>query len=186
MACYSGGAKGLILDYASDEGAEMAPLTPETRAKLPAMIDPASPPKSLGRRSYRRRARRQSLRKSARSSAPIRPSISLPCRASCRSTLPIPYNPEPLHGVFASTDKPVLAFGRIAQNASDISRQFQNKTGVPLHPRPAPNRARVAGFWSTMRRRCAAALAQWQSRARACRKAWKRRRRPFAARWRMG
>ena len=40
MACYSGGAKGLVLDYASDEGAEMAPLTPETRAKLPGMIDP--------------------------------------------------------------------------------------------------------------------------------------------------
>ena len=28
------------LDYASDEGAAMAPLTPETRAKLQAMIDP--------------------------------------------------------------------------------------------------------------------------------------------------
>src|SRR5438128_479604 len=32
MACYSGGAKGLVLDYASDEGAEMAPFTAETRA----------------------------------------------------------------------------------------------------------------------------------------------------------
>ena len=40
MACYSGGAKGLVLDYASDEGAEMAPLMPETRAKLGTMIDP--------------------------------------------------------------------------------------------------------------------------------------------------
>ena len=38
MTCYSGGAKGLVLDYASDEGAEMAPLTAETRAKLPAML----------------------------------------------------------------------------------------------------------------------------------------------------
>src|SRR5882724_1597070 len=40
MACYSGGAKGLVLDYASDEGAEMAPFTPETRAKLQTMVDP--------------------------------------------------------------------------------------------------------------------------------------------------
>ena len=40
MACYSGGAKGLILDYAGDHGAEMAPLTAETKSKLLGMIDP--------------------------------------------------------------------------------------------------------------------------------------------------
>src|SRR5262249_59992617 len=40
MACYSGGAKGLVLDYASDEGAVMAPLTDATRTQLKAMIDP--------------------------------------------------------------------------------------------------------------------------------------------------
>jgi acetyltransferase len=40
MICYSGGAKGLVLDYASDVGAEMAPLTAETKAKLVGMIDP--------------------------------------------------------------------------------------------------------------------------------------------------
>ena len=33
MACYSGGAKGLILDYAGDHGAEMAPLTAETKVE---------------------------------------------------------------------------------------------------------------------------------------------------------
>ena len=43
MVCYSGGAKGLVLDYGSDEGAQMAPLTPETKAKLPGMIDPGLP-----------------------------------------------------------------------------------------------------------------------------------------------
>ena len=43
-----------------------------------------------------------------------------------------PFNPEPLKSVAASTDKPVLAFGRIAQNASETSRKFQSETGVPF------------------------------------------------------
>jgi acyl-CoA synthetase (NDP forming) len=53
-----------------------------------------------------------------------------------------PYDPEPLRGVMASTDKPVLAFGRIAQNVSDISRRFQSETGVPfIHGLPETVRA---------------------------------------------
>ena len=44
--------------------------------------------------------------------------------------------------MLASTDKPILAFGRIAQNASDISRKFQNDTGVPfIHGLPETVRA---------------------------------------------
>ena len=46
MVCYTGGAKGLVLDYASDEGAEMAPLTAKTRATLPGMIDPGLAPEN--------------------------------------------------------------------------------------------------------------------------------------------
>ena len=53
-----------------------------------------------------------------------------------------PYNPEPLRSVLASTDKPVLAFGRIAQNASEVSRKYQNETGVPfIHGLPETVRA---------------------------------------------
>ena len=133
MACYSGGAKGLVLDYASDEGAEMAPFTPETRAKLPGMIDPGlAGGKSAGRRSDGRRAGRQvrrnlqgRLRRSDRRSRHRAGPDADQSRA-------IPYNPEPLRSVLASTDKPVLAFGRIAQNASEISRKYQSETGVPF------------------------------------------------------
>jgi hypothetical protein len=42
-----------------------------------------------------------------------------------------PYNPEHLRGVRDSTRKPLLAFGRMAQNVSDISRRYQSETGVP-------------------------------------------------------
>jgi hypothetical protein len=53
-----------------------------------------------------------------------------------------PYNSEPLRGVLDSTDKPVLAFGRIAQSASDISRKYQGETGVPfIHGLPETVRA---------------------------------------------
>jgi acetate---CoA ligase (ADP-forming) len=51
-------------------------------------------------------------------------------------------DPEPLRGLMASTDKPILAFGRIAQNVSDISRKFQSDTGVPfIHGLPETVRA---------------------------------------------
>ena len=81
MACYSGGAKGLVLDYASDEGAEMAPLTAETRAKLPGMIDPGLAPENPLDVGPTVGVQARSSPRSARSSAPIRRSTSSPCRA---------------------------------------------------------------------------------------------------------
>ena len=132
MACYSGGAKGLVLDYASDEGAEMAPLSSETRAKLPAMIDPGLAPENP---------------------LDVGPVVGVVpakfaeiCKVICadptvdlvmvQGLMPVnpgdPYDPEPLRSVRGSTDKPVLAFGRMAQNASDISRKYQSETGVPF------------------------------------------------------
>jgi acyl-CoA synthetase (NDP forming) len=52
------------------------------------------------------------------------------------------YNPAPLRGVFDATSKPVLAFGRIAQNATETSRKFQAETGVPfIHGLPETIRA---------------------------------------------
>lgn len=132
MVGYSGGAKGLVLDYASDEGATMAPLTDETRAKLLTMIDPGLPsenPLDVG----------PSVGVQASKFAEI-------CKVVCadatvdlitvQGLMPLaptdPYNAEPMRGVFASTDKPVLAFGRIAQNTTEISRKYQSETGIPF------------------------------------------------------
>jgi len=132
MVSYSGGAKGLVLDYASDEGAEMAPLTPETKNRLPAMIDPglvAENPLDVG---------------AAAGLQPVK--FAEICKVVCadqtvdlaivQGLLPIDpddrFDPAPLRGLASSTDKPVLAFGRVAQNVSDISRKFQTETGVPF------------------------------------------------------
>ncbi len=165
MACYSGGAKGLVLDYASDEGAEMAPLTPETRAKLPAMIDPGLAPENpldVGPVVGVQPAKFAEICKVVCAD----PTVDL---VTVQGLMPVnpgdPYDPEPLRGVMASTDKPILAFGRIAQNASDISRKYQSETGVPF----------IQGLPETVRAlqglvRYAAALrrgvaARWRSRA---------------------
>jgi acetyltransferase len=142
MSCYSGGSKGLVLDYASDQGATMAPLTAQTRARLKTMIDPglaAENPLDTG------------------PSVGVRaPQFAEICKVVCadptvdlvtvQGLVPVnpgdPYDPEPLRGVMASTDKPVLGFGRIAQNVSDISRKFQTETGMPfIHGLPETVRA---------------------------------------------
>ena len=132
MACYSGGAKGLILDYAGDHGAEMAPLTPDTKAKVLGMIDPgldAENPLDVGPTVGVQAAKFAEICKVVCAD----PTVDL---LTVQGLVPVnpddPFNPDPLKSVAASTDKPVLAFGRIAQNASETSRKFQSETGVPF------------------------------------------------------
>ena len=142
MVCYSGGAKGLVLDYAGDEGAEMAPLTPETRAKLPTMIDPGVPaenPLDVGANVGVQAQKFADICKLVCAD----PTVDL---VTVQALVPVtpddPYDPLPLRGVAASTDKPVLAFGRIAQNSTEISRRYQHETGVPfIHGLPETVRA---------------------------------------------
>jgi acetyltransferase len=142
MACYSGGAKGLILDYAMDEGAEMAPLAPETTSKLAGMIDiglVAENPLDVGANIGVQAPKFAEICKVVAAD----PTVDL---LTVQGLLPVnpedPFNPEPLKSVMASTAKPILAFGRIAQNVSDVSRKFQSETGVPfIHGLPETVRA---------------------------------------------
>jgi acyl-CoA synthetase (NDP forming) len=132
MACYSGGAKGLMLDYASDEGAEMAALTSETRAKLPAMIDAGLAPENpldVGPTVGVQAPKFAEICKVICAD----PTVDLITVQALVPTGPDdPYNAAPLRSVAESTDKPVLAFGRMAQNATEISRKYQSETGVPF------------------------------------------------------
>jgi acyl-CoA synthetase (NDP forming) len=162
MACYSGGAKGLILDYASDEGAEMAPLAPETRAKLPGMIDPGlagENPLDVGPTVGVQAAKFAEICKVVCAD----PTVDL---VTVQGMIPVnpgdPFDPAPLRGVLESTDKPVLAFGRISQNASETSRKYQNETGVPfIHGLPETVRA-LQGLirYAAARRRGADAIGE--------------------------
>jgi acyl-CoA synthetase (NDP forming) len=110
----------------------MAPLEPDTKSKLLGMIDPglaAENPLDVGPTVGVQAAKFAEICKVVCAD----PTVDL---VTVQGLMPVnaeePFNPEPLKGVAASTDKPVLAFGRIAQNVSEISRKFQNETGVPF------------------------------------------------------
>ena len=167
MVCYSGGAKGLVLDYALDEGAEMAPLTPETRAVLPAMIDPGlagENPLDVGPAVGVQAAKFAEICKVVCAD----PTVDL---VTVQALMPVtpadPYDPEPMRSLRQSTDKPILAFGRIAQNVSDITRKFQHETGVPfIQGLPETVRA-LQGLvrYAAARRRGVASIAEPRGRA---------------------
>jgi acetate---CoA ligase (ADP-forming) len=132
MVGYSGGAKGLVLDYAADEGAEMAPLTPQTRAKLPGMIDPGLAPENpldVGPVIGVQPEKFAEICKVVVAD----PTVDL---ATVQGLIPLsgadPYNAAPLRSIRDSTDKPLVIFGRMAQNTSEVSRKFQRDTGMPF------------------------------------------------------
>ena len=144
MVCYSGGAKGLVLDYASDEGAEMAPLTAETRAKLPAMIDPGlagENPLDVGPAVGVQAAKFAEICKVVCAD----PTVDL---VTVQGLMPMeatdPYNPAPLRDVFASTDKPVLAFRPHRAEHDRGQPQIPERDRGAVYPGAAGNRSRAA------------------------------------------
>jgi acyl-CoA synthetase (NDP forming) len=155
MVCYSGGAKGLVLDYAQDEKAEMAPLSAETRAKLAGMIDVGLEPENPLDVGANIGVQAPKFAEICRFIA-ADPTVDM---ITVQALVPMspadPYDLEPLRSVFDSTDKPVLGFGRISQNATDTSRRYQADTGVPfIHGLPETVRAMqgLARYAATLRR----------------------------------
>ena len=132
LAGYSGGAKGLLLDEAAALGAELAEFTPETTSQLQALIDPGLPPENpldTGANVGIQPERFAEICQIVCAD----PNVDL---ISVHGILPVaetdPFEPGPLASVRASTDKPLLAFGRIHQNVSEVSRRFEAETGVPF------------------------------------------------------
>ena len=132
LAGYSGGAKGLLLDEAASIGAQLAEFTATTVAQLQALIDPGLPaenPLDTGANVGVQPGRFAEICKIICAD----PNVDL---VSVHGILPVtetdPFDPAPLASVRAATDKPLLAFGRIHQNVSDVSRRFEAQTGVPF------------------------------------------------------
>jgi acetyltransferase len=132
IAGFSGGSKGLMLDYAQELGAEIAMLTPETSAALQPRIDPGLPGENP---------------LDAGASTGVQPQkFSELCRTMCadpnvdiflmQGQLPMtaeePYSLAPFREVLAATDKPVLAYSRMAQNVTEAGRAFQASAGLPF------------------------------------------------------
>jgi acyl-CoA synthetase (NDP forming) len=128
----SGSAKGLLLDHANDEGASLAAFSPPTVERLAGMIDaglPAENPLDVGATNVRRADNYAAICKLIAAD----PGVDMLAMQGQLPTLP-DENPDPavLAGIAAATDKPVVVFGRMAQNVSEAGRDYQKRTGLPF------------------------------------------------------
>ena len=131
MAGVSGGAKGLFLDYATEAGLTFAKLSPETLSAVGALIDPGVKPDNPLDTGASVANRPEVFGKVCRAMADD-PAVDI---IAMQGQLPLapdePANPAPFVHV-AGAGKPVLAYGRLAQNVTDVGRAFQTQTGVPF------------------------------------------------------
>jgi len=132
MVGYSGGAKGLFLDYAAEAGLELARLAPETLARLRPMIDRGVKPDNPLDTGAGMAGRPQVFIDITTIIA-ADPGVDivtmqgqLPATADERGS------PEDFAPVARATTKPVLIFGRTAQNVGEHSRAFQAAAGMPF------------------------------------------------------
>ena len=132
IAGFSGGAKGLLLDYASEQGAELALLAPKTSAALGPRIDPGLPPENPLDVGATTGVQPQKFSEICRLIV-ADPNVDLfIIQGQLPYTEQEPYSPDPFLEVMAATEKPVIAYGRTAQNVTDAGRAFQAKVGVPF------------------------------------------------------
>lgn len=142
MAGYSGGAKGLFLDYATELGATLAELSPATAAELASRIDPGLPPENpldVGAGTGMQGGKFTEICKIVLAD----PNVDM---LAMHGQLPIvasdPVDPTPFATVLAATDKPVVVIGRTSQNVTEVGRDFQARAGMPfLQGLPATIRA---------------------------------------------
>jgi acyl-CoA synthetase (NDP forming) len=141
----SGSTKGLLLDYAADAGASLAAFSPQTAERLAGMIDaglPVENPLDVGAASVRRPENYAAICRLVAADS----GVDMLAMQGQLPTLP-EETPDPavLGGVAASTDKPVVVFGRMAQNIAAPAREYQRQTGLPfLQGLPAAIRAMQA------------------------------------------
>ena len=158
MVGYSGGAKGLFSDHASDIGLPLPKFTAETREKLTPLIDPGvSPDNPLDTGAGL--ARRYDAFAEVCRIVAADENVDM---ISMQGQLPFAEGTEGDPALFLevrnSTDKPVVAHNRMSQNVNEVGRDFQEAAGVPFLQR-LPEVARTLkslGSYAGTRRRGAA------------------------------
>lgn len=132
MVCASGGAKGLFLDYAHEEGLEFGKISADTIGQLAARIDqgvPAENPIDVGTGL--------AVRLDPFADA-CRVMIDDPAVDILAMHALVPIEPTDARDASAfarlrgQTDKPIIGFGRLSQNTSEIGREFQRASGIPF------------------------------------------------------
>jgi acyl-CoA synthetase (NDP forming) len=132
MTGFSGGGKGLFLDYAEDENVTIAPLTQETIDTIRPQIDdgvPAENPLDCGAGiAYRHHDFSKVTQDVARD-----PNIDM---IAVQGSLPLreddPSDPTVFSNILNATDKPTIAYMRVSQNVTEAGRAFQKAAGVPF------------------------------------------------------
>ncbi|MDO8595616.1 MAG: acetate--CoA ligase family protein, partial [Sulfuricaulis sp.] len=142
MVCFSGGTKGLFLDHANDEKLEIATFTSVTAERLAPLIDSGlalvNPLDAGAGIAYQQKKFSEVCRIVAADS-----NVDL---VAMQGQLPMvpgdPSDSSVFSEVSRSTGKPVVAFGRMAQNSTEEGRRIQREAGMPfLQGLPATARA---------------------------------------------
>jgi len=141
MVGFSGGGKGLFLDYAADEGAVMAELSTETMEIVAAQIDPGLPAQNPIDCGAGMAPRQDDFRKLCIDVA-ADPGVDIMAVQGH-----LPSSPDDsgdatvFSGIYDSTDKPVVAYVRVSQNVTEDGRAFQAAAQVPV----------TQGLWQAVR-----------------------------------
>jgi acetyltransferase len=132
MAGYSGGAKGLFLDYAAAEGLQFAELQPATIARLTPLLDPGLAPDNPLDTGAGLAGQPGKFAEICRIMA-TDPGVDV---LSMQGQLPLdadePRHPEAFASVAAAEAAVVVAHGRMGQNVTEAGRAFQRAAGVPF------------------------------------------------------
>jgi acetyltransferase len=139
---YSGAARGLFLDAAAEAGVTFAELAPATRATLATLVDPAAElamPIDLGAGiavQYEKFAEVCGVVANDRNCALLALQAQLPVESE-------QLDPQWFAALAAATEKPLIAYARIAQSLDATSRDFQHASGLAF-VQGVPETVRVA------------------------------------------
>ncbi len=132
MVGFSGGAKGLFIDYAADVGLPLPQFAPETRSRLRERIDPGVAPDNpldAGAGLARRHEAFAALCRVAVADENI-DMISVQGQVPLREGME--GDPDLFRSIRDATEKPVVAHGRMSQAINEFGRVYQKKAGIPF------------------------------------------------------
>jgi acetyltransferase len=129
---YSGGGKGLFLDYCDDEGAVMGKLSQATMDQITPVIDPGLPAQVPVDCGAGIAARQKDYSKICQLVARDDGIDIMTMQGQLPMIAEDPADPTVFSDVLDSCDKPVIAHVRVSQNATEAGVAFQDKAGVPF------------------------------------------------------
>jgi acetyltransferase len=132
MAGYSGGGKGLFLDYAAEEGGEIAEFSLPTIKEIAPLIDPGVIPENPLDTGAGLAARQSVFSRICQIIAADDQVDILTVQGQLPLSPEEQVDPAVFANIVESTDKPVLIYGRVAQNVTEAGRMFQEKAKAPF------------------------------------------------------